>query len=167
MRNPLPPLILVLGLGVLALGSSGVAAETVAPNALSVVADSGVITLGPNQLLRVTVVNGGGGQGAVSVRFREITYSEGVCNGPVCIHPVASQNTYGLLTLTGGAAASFEIFNTAYGVRGVVSSDTPGLKVLAEVIDATTNQIILMNTEGDAPSLEFQPVGLRRAGQPQ
>jgi hypothetical protein len=135
-------ILLILGLGLLALDISDVAAQTVAPDALSVVADTGVVTLGPNQLLRLTAVNKGSGQGAVSVRFGEMAYAAGACDGPVCIHPAAGQNVYGLLTLTAGAAASLEIANTAHGVRGVVSSDSPSLKVLAEIVDATTNAAI-------------------------
>ena len=143
-------MLLILGLGLLALDSSDVAAQTAAPDALSFVADTGVVTLGPNQLLRLTAVNGGSGQGAVSVQFREMAYAAGACNGPVCIHPAAGQMVYGLLTLTAGAASSLEIANTAHGVRGVVSSDSPGLKVLSEIVDATTNQVIgVMNELSD------------------
>ena len=142
MKHSTSTLMLLFGLGLLSLNSSDVAAQPRTPDAVIVVADTGVVTLGPDQLLRVTAVNGGGGQGTVSVRFKETTYSAGACNGPVCIHPVASQNTYGLLTLTGGAAASLEILNTAHGVRGLVSSDSPNLKVLAEIVDATTGMVL-------------------------
>src|SRR6187402_523630 len=44
--------------------------------------DTGVVSLGPNQVLRLT--GDWNGDGDTTVGFREIKYGQGACNGPVC-----------------------------------------------------------------------------------
>jgi hypothetical protein len=128
-------------LGLLSGGGSLRAAQAVAPDAMSTVADTGLITLGPDQLLRLTVASRAGN---VNLRFRSVAYSDPSCDGPVCIHPFATQATTGTIALSANAAASFEVAGVAGGARGFVLSDSPAssLRVIAELVDAGTGQAI-------------------------
>jgi hypothetical protein len=109
------------------------------PPPLAVVGDSGIVTLGPNQKLRLTAV--GKGSADATVRFRRTTYAEGACDAGVCTHAVLAQTTSAPVDLSQGEGASVEIDNAAFGVRGVVIG-TAGVRVLIEVVDETTNGII-------------------------
>ena len=60
------------------------------------------------------------------------------------LDPVVSRAASGPVTLTPEHGASLEVANTDFGARVLVSSDSPDLRVLAEVVDATTNQIIVV-----------------------
>ena len=103
-------------------------------------ADSGIVSLGPGQLLRITVVSGSAGD--VQVRFRRIDYFQGGCNSNVCSLTVGSQAAPAPVTLRPGEGTSLDIPGGALGVRGIVTSESRGLQVTLQVIEATTGQII-------------------------
>lgn len=105
-------------------------------------ADTGVVTLGPNQMLRITAVNRGKAES--NVRFTKMEYSEGTCDGGVCAHQVASDTTSAPMTITGEAGASVNILATTYGgnVRGIVFSNIQDVRVNACIIDALTGAIV-------------------------
>ena len=104
-------------------------------------ADTGVITLGPNQKLRV-VVTGMGGNDAITVRFRRMEYTQDACGGGVCKLVVASQSTSAPITLMPGEAASVDITPTpgSSGVRAVVVSNRRNVRVTAAIIDTITGE---------------------------
>ena len=108
------------------------------------VKDTGTVTLGPNQMLRLTVVNGtnqsNNNKGA-RVGFRRLEYSSGTCGGGVCVHTATSQDATDPFTLAPGEAASFDIPNTAFGVRGMVLSSSQDVRVTALIIDTATGNI--------------------------
>ncbi|HXI94362.1 MAG TPA: hypothetical protein VNO24_30685 [Blastocatellia bacterium] len=137
---------------VLALASFTATAQKDASLRKSVMADTGIVSLGPGQVLRVTVDWGDGSAEAV-VRFRRIEYSQGACNGGLCTLAMSSQTTSGPLTLMPGEGASMDISDAAFGVRGVVFSNRPDVKVTAEIINGSTGEatshVIMANTEGD------------------
>jgi hypothetical protein len=112
----------------------------IAPATMGIVGDSGIVTLGPNQRLRITVVGTGGATDA-TVRFRQTTYSDGVCDAGVCTHAVVSQTTSAPTVLSQGEGASIEVDDTAFGVRVQVLSSTARVRVLAEVHDGTSNTL--------------------------
>ena len=113
-----------------------------AQSALKPIADTGMITLGPNQVLRVTVATGDvTGDDVVRVRFRQMEYME---QGN--IYRVASSNMAGPLTLTSGEATSIDIPNTGSPVRGVVLSNSRSPKVVAIVFDTSTQRIVAICT---------------------
>jgi hypothetical protein len=116
------------------------AAPAVAPGAMSKVADTGMITLGPDQLLKLTVVSRAGN---VNLRFQSVAYSDPSCDGPVCTHPVATQVTTGTVVLGANTAASYDVAGGSGGARGIVLSDSPAssLRVIAELVDTTTHAI--------------------------
>lgn len=115
--------------------------------------DTGVVTLGPNQLLRLTVTGGDfNADGDTTVGFRGIKYTQGVCGGGVCQLMNAGSTTSGPHTLAAGEAISLDLVATTYG-RGIVSSNRKNVRVTASIVNTltgeTTSHIIMANTEGD------------------
>lgn len=118
--------------------------------------DSGMVTLGANQALRVSIVGDWNSDGSdtIGVRFRQTQYTQGVCgSGGVCKYSVASQSTTAPITLTAGEAASQTLVATTYGRSTVFLSTRRNVRVTAAIIDTVTGetvtQIIMANTEGD------------------
>ena len=115
--------------------------------------DTGVVTLGPNQMLRLTITGGDvDTDSPTTVGFRGIKYAQGVCGGGVCQLINLGTTTTGPYTLPAGEAASFELVATTY-VRGIVSSNRRDVRVTASIINTltgeTTSHIIVANTDGD------------------
>jgi len=106
------------------------------------VVDTGVITLGPNQLLRLTVAAGDVNGDGSAVQFRQFGYMQAACNGGVCKHTVVSQSTSAPVTLMPGEAASIDILSNSFGVRAMVLSNNQNVRVNAMIVDATTGNII-------------------------
>jgi hypothetical protein len=104
------------------------------------VADTGVVSLGPGQLLRITVVSGATAD--ASVRFRRIEYFQGGCNASVCTLTAGPQAAPDAVTVRPGEGATLDIRGGPAGVRGIVTSESRGLRVTIQVVDAQTNQII-------------------------
>ena len=111
------------------------------------VTDTGMLTLGPNEVLRITVNSRDGNDAANTVvRFRRIEYAAGNCTGGVCKQAVSSQTTSGAITLDRGEAVSMDIQATAFGVRGVVLSSNPNIEVRGIVFDTSTQRITAICT---------------------
>lgn len=112
--------------------------------------DTGVVSLGPNQVLRI--VGDWNGDGDTTVGFREIKYAKGACNGTVCKLITLSSTTSGPHTLAAGEAISLDLVASTYG-RGIVTSNRRDMRVTASIINTmtgeTTSHIIMANTEGD------------------
>jgi hypothetical protein len=107
-------------------------------------ADTGLIIPGPHQKVRLTI--SGFGEDLLRVQFRQINYSQEVCNGGLCKHNISSQTTSDLITLMPGEAASFDIPNTAFGVRGVVVSNRRNVRATAAIIDTITGELTILET---------------------
>lgn len=115
--------------------------------------DTGVVTLGPDQELRITV-NSLGGNDAGSFRSRRMTYTETGTTGGVRILMLASQTTMGPITLSPGEAASMGFRTTVAGetVHYMVSTNNPNIQVTAMIIDGSTGEIVTFvgtTTEGN------------------
>lgn len=112
--------------------------------------DTGVVPLGPNQVLRI--VGDWNGDGDTTVGFRSIKYGQGACNGSVCKLITLSTTTSGPQTLSAGEAISLDVVATTYG-RSTLTSNRRDLRVTASIINTTTGEttshIIMANTEGD------------------
>lgn len=108
--------------------------------------DTGIVTLGPNQILRVSVVSADGelGGGIYGVRFKQMNYIQDVCNGGVCKFVVASQNVSVPMRLLPGQALSFEVGPDIQGngVRAVVLSNSRNVQVTASIIDSITGNVV-------------------------
>src|SRR5204862_7459876 len=75
-------------------------AETVqGQQRLKPVDDTGLITLGTNEMLRLTVATGDVNGDAITVQFRQATYTPAGCNAGVCKHTIVSQSTSATVTL--------------------------------------------------------------------
>ena len=109
--------------------------------------DTGVVTLGPNQILRITVALGDTGTHEAKVRFRRMGYTQGTCEGGVCAHQIASDTTSAPVTLTASEAASVNILGTTYGGgdRGIVLSNSQDVRVTALIIDTATGSVSSMS----------------------
>ena len=133
---------LVLSVVLVSLTSSDSTVK--AQNQITIVADTGFVPLGPGQILRLTVLNARESGSGQATGFRRIEYTQGVCNGGVCKHAISSQITSPPIMLGSGEAVSFDItpMPNSSGVRGVVVSNSQGVKVNALVIDGATSNII-------------------------
>lgn len=102
-------------------------------------ADTGVVTLGPNQKLRITVANG---LRSATVRFRRLEYTPGSCSGGVCKHIISSQLVSDPLTLAPGEAATYNEGDTATNVRCVVTTNRQDVNVKGLIINASTGEVL-------------------------
>ena len=112
--------------------------------------DTGVVALGPNQVLRI--VGDWNGDGDTTIGFREIKYGQGACNGAVCKLVVIGTTTSAPQNVPAGEAIALDLIATTYG-RGILTSNRRDLRVTASIINTTTGEttshIIMANTEGD------------------
>ncbi len=109
------------------------------------VADLGFITLNQNEVLRISAVNENESPPAQHIlQFKRIEYTQGVCNGGVCKHTIASQTISDLIRLMPREAASFDItpMPNSSGVRGVVLSNSRDVQVTAIVFDTSTQRVV-------------------------
>jgi hypothetical protein len=147
------PIALTMTVVLLSLMSSNSSVNAEPPQRFTF--DTGVIMLGPNQVLRVAVVGALDLNDLYLIRLNRQSFTQGVCSDGVCKLAVASQTTSDPISLMPGEAVSFEIWGNElpHGVRGVVLSNSRSLRVNALIIDAltgeVTSQIIIANTEGD------------------
>jgi hypothetical protein len=115
---------------------------------LKPVFDTGVVPLGPNQILRLYATKDTGL--SLTINFGTAVYMPSGCNNDgVCKHTLASQSRSGPVMLNPGEAVSMDITltNSNYAVRGTVFSNDPNVRVTAMVIDMTNgNTICLINT---------------------
>ena len=114
--------------------------------------DTGIVTLCPNQILRITV-NGQSGNDTVAVGFQRMSYSRGICDGGVCRLSVFEKDQIPVALLTPGEAASFDIPNAAFGVRGVVLSGSQNVRVTAQIIDTATGDIVAIWVPQGSPAV--------------
>ena len=139
-------LSLVLTLSALSLGSAVPTAKA-QQEGRNVSRDSGIVVLGPGRVLRMTATGEGKLLGNVlGVRFRRMGYSQGACNGGVCKYNIASQDTSDQVTLASGEGASMDIPSSFLGgvfvgVRGVVLSNSPNVRVIFQIINTSTGAV--------------------------
>lgn len=117
-------------------------------------ADTGVVTLGPNQVLRVTATGETDGADLLAVRFRRMQYGQGACNGEVCKLASVTDLIIDPMILMPGEAASMDLAQAGFkGVRISVESNRRNVRATAMIINTvtgeTTSHIIMANTEGD------------------
>lgn len=135
------------------MSSEGVSAQ----QQVRPVADSGVVTLGPDQVLRISVA-AGPGAGPHVVIFRELRYESATVGNGITLLQLTAQNPSASIQVMPGEAVSvdyrcmFPVCGGGY-VRGVVLSSERKVIVTGSIVDAitgkVTSQIIMANTEGD------------------
>lgn len=130
---------------------------SLAQNQIRPIADSGVVTIGPNQVLRVTVAAGDLAGEDVRIRFRQTGYEMCQASPKLCI---SSQTTSNQIVLGPNEAASadFDSNGSVDGAdyaawRTVVLSNRRNVKVTGIVFDTATwrvvSSILMANTEDD------------------
>ena len=135
---------LALSVGLAALASYETTAK--AQNQVRIVADTGMVTLGPNQILRVAIMEDGSDNITLeNYVFRRITYTQGVCNGGICKHAVSSQITSPVVTLQTGEAALFDMIDPQGQIK--VLSNNRNARVNIFIIDALTGKIVSYQNE--------------------
>ena len=102
-------------------------------------ADTGIISLGPEQLMRI-IVNAGDGDDTIAVRFRQIYYLPVTEPTGITRLTTASQSFSAPITLVPGEAASLELAAGTYG-RGIVLSSSQKALVTIHVVNKYTNQV--------------------------
>jgi hypothetical protein len=114
-----------------------------AQNQIRGVGDTGTLSLGPNQILRVSAGALPSGLNVV-IRFRQIKYEPTTVEQGITSLAVVSQTTSNAITLMPDEAATFDISdgnsNTAF-VRGAVLSNQRDVKVNASIINSVTGQV--------------------------
>ena len=151
-RRIILSIALVVSVVLVSLMSSDSTAK--AQNQTRSVWDTGVITLGANQMLRVTMVHTGSGTDSANISFRKMEYSQGTCSADgVCKHSVSSQTTSAPITLAPGEAASIDTFmlpELPYGrVRAMFTSNSRNMKVNVMIIDTITGEVVAIMMDDD------------------
>jgi hypothetical protein len=104
------------------------------------VGQTGVVPLGANQALRVTV-NTGTGNDTITVRFVTSVYA-GTTNGGIWKTTNISQTTFGPVTVLPSEAASIDIVPTnGIAVQATILSNNSDVHVTGEIIDAATGEV--------------------------
>jgi hypothetical protein len=132
---------LALSVTLLSLTSSDRTAH--AQNQIRVIADTGVVTLGPNQILRISG-DGVDQDDIITLRFRQMTYLQNACSGSICKYSAASQTLSASVTLMPGEAASLTVGPDIQGntVRVAVLSSSRNARVNVMIIDAATGEVV-------------------------
>ena len=134
-------LSIVLMLGVLLAGSAQTAYGQQPPP--KPVADTGIVSLGQNQVLRVRVVLADF-NGDASISFKRMGYLEQ--DG---VYKVVAQDATNPVTLKAGEGASIDISpaflgGVFVGVRGVVLSSSREVRVTAQIINTATGEVVAL-----------------------
>src|SRR5688500_3534109 len=98
-------IVFALSIGLLTLTGSDSTVQS--QSQIRFVADTGVVTLGPNQTLRVYEGLDSGALDGKFLRYKQIDYAQGICSDGVCKHGVASQTASARITPMPGEAVSF------------------------------------------------------------
>ena len=109
------------------------------------IADTGVVTPASGQVLRLTV-NAGSGTDTIAVRFAWKQFAGTTCSAvmgaTVCRHSVASEGTSMPMTLGPDEAASLDVPGSGAGVEVLVFSNDTNARVLAQIIDSQTGNVV-------------------------
>lgn len=112
--------------------------------------DTGIISLGPNQILRVSIVGDWNGDGRDDIGVRQIRYSQGTCNSDgVCRMFTADQTNMPPLMIASGEAVTMDIapLPNSSGIRAIVrTSGNRRTKINVMIIDTMTGQVTSAQT---------------------
>jgi len=144
-------LLLVLGLSLLL---SPMSSGATAHPQQRFFADTGIISQGPNQIIRLTV-SAGAVNDTITVRFMETDYMKGPCSPDgACKYTVRSEKTSAPLMLAPGEGASLDLnsensstedshpYPNAFA-RGVVLSNSRNAQVTAQIINTVDGNVVV------------------------
>jgi len=134
-------LALALGLSVvtLALIKSGSTVSAEPPQRFKW--DTGIVTLGENQILRVVSVDGELGGGLYGEVIRRLEYQQTGCEAGICKLTIAAQTITPPITVAPNESVSIDT-QTGGMRRIVVLSNKRTLKVNAIVFDTSTQRVV-------------------------
>ena len=146
-------LTLALALGMVLVSLTSSDSTALAQQRSRFRADTGIVALGPNQVLRVTVTAVDGND-FLAFRFRRMQYAQGPCDNGVCKLGSVTDLILDPITLMAGEGASMDLTPVgSNAVRAMVLSNTRNVRATAMIVNTitgeTTTQIIMANTEGD------------------
>ena len=140
-RKIILSIALALGVAVLALIKFGSTVNAEPPQRFQW--DTGIVTLGENQILRVVSVSvdgelGGGVYGEV---IRRIEYQQTGCEAGICKHTIAAQSVSPLLTHASNEAISIDTPNG--GTRRIVGlTNNRNARINSIVFDTATQRVV-------------------------
>jgi hypothetical protein len=134
-------ILIALAVGVLlSLTGFAIPAQKDAPARRMFIGDTGIVPLGPNQVLRLSCVTRDG-TATSTIGFRRLEYAQGPCHSGVCTLASVTDLIIDPVMLMPGEGATLEIPNTAFGVRGMVLSSSQDVRVVCIVFDTSTQRI--------------------------
>ncbi len=134
---------LVLSIGLVSLTASDSFVQAQQGGSLrGAIYDTGIVALGPNQVLRITVNGMSGDDSLINARFREMKYGQQSCNNGVCRSLVTNEVLKDVTFDAQSQSVWIDIDRTPgeSGVRGIVVSRRP-VRVNAQIIDTTTGEV--------------------------
>ncbi|MDQ4120058.1 MAG: hypothetical protein M3209_01150 [Acidobacteriota bacterium] len=123
---------------IVVLSALTISDSTQAQNNRQYVGDTGVVTLGQYQILRITVMSDGTSN--TIMRFRRASYMQSACNGSVCKLELNDEDQFSNITIMPGEAVSIDIPNNGNGVRGIFAVSKP-VRANALIINTMTGQV--------------------------
>lgn len=108
--------------------------------------DSGMVTLAPNQLLRLTLTPPQGNNISLNYEEIKIAYLPGPCNNGVCkLSASTPQSSRG--QIDSGEAVSIDIMPSGAAVRGVIRTNNRNARVNMMIIDTATGNIVSLSDD--------------------
>ena len=136
---------LVLGVVLLSLMSSDSTAT--AQRIRIQTCNTGVITLGPNEILRMTALSRVNVN--TNVQFRKIEGSLGTCDGGVCKLSWINSVEFPTVVLAPGEAAFFDIDGGYFGAHGTATFKFTDIIITNVVINSVTGGVVAIMTPAD------------------
>ncbi len=106
--------------------------------------DTGIVTLGENQILRVVSVDGELGGGLYGEVIRRFEYQQTACQSGICKYAIASQTTSAPLTVAPNESVSIDTPNGGTR-RIVVLTNKRNVRVNAIVFDTATQRVVAID----------------------
>ena len=131
----------IAGLSLVSFNSTG------AQNQTRYVFDTGFITPGSNQDIRLSVLSGTPtANGTFNFRIRQFSYTPDDCSGGVCKYSIGSQTESDLVTVMPNEAASIDFRRCMSpicgGIRGVIVTDNKDVRGNISIVDRITGATV-------------------------
>ena len=115
-----------------------------AQNQLRYLGGTGIVMLGENQNMSVTI-NGGSGNDAIAFRLRRTVYVKTNCTDGVCGYAVESQTTSGTMISAPNQSSKLDLMGNQIGtdraVKIEILSSSPKAVVTMQLVDVLTGQV--------------------------
>lgn len=143
MMKPKTVLSLAIVFGITLAWLLGSEALAQGPVRSRTVADTGIVALGPDQILRVSG-DGVDQDDVVTVRVSRMEYAQDACSGGACRLTVLSQSTSAPIALAASQGVWVDIDRTpgAAAARVRVFSTSRRVHVNAMIVDKVTGQVV-------------------------